>query len=581
MQQLQLYSKKQAAGLIALVNFLALGVILFFLYLRNYLPIHVLSLPFDDELFVRRAAINLNQELLTNLSGYNQLVKGVVYPWFLTATSYFKFNPILVVYIILIILLYILFYNLFEKKFAFFIPIALVLTLFDPSPFKSPASRVARESLYQLTILFVVTLLIVIYRQIMIPNLRKIALLALSFGCGLFLFLAQNIREERSWVFLIFLVTNVIIFLKIYMNNSRKIKVIAIALGLILLSYLSFMEILKSFHMSVYNVRLTNATTEGEFPNLLANLSSIDTGELERSYVSVPYSKRIAAYEVSPSFAELEDYLEGPGGMWVQFGCDNAQVCDDYANSFFHIALREAIKSKGYWTTQDQAQNFMFQINTEIEKACNDELLRCVTPLPLAKGLGVTKISTDQLLDSTNFLREYFRQSINGWGLIPNLQIENINFREGNYYPKIMDDSWVIWKNVITVLPKNQDVYEQKFNFKVGKTIGFIEIWNYIYSYFLKFGLLIFIVANLTILFQKVKSRRLKQLILFGNLFIFIWLSRGILLSLNSVTNLISINEYYSLPGRVFLSISISLFYVIFIIFTVNLIRKLNLKRLL
>ena len=41
---------------------------------------------------------------------------------------------------------------------------------------------------------------------------------------------------------------------------------------------------------------------------------------------------------------------------------------------------------------------------------------------------------------------------------------------------------------------------------------------------------------------------------------LFIWFSRGVLLALNSTTNFISITENYSLPGRVFLPVSLSVF---------------------
>jgi hypothetical protein len=369
----------------------------------------------------------------------------------------------------------------------------------------------------------------------------------------------QNIREERIWIYLNFTLFFVVLTITFRKKTKEYWMKTAFILLIIFASYFLFMTTLKYAHDNIYEVKLTSSTIEGEFPKLLSNLSSIDVGEPDRQYVSITKQKRDAAYSVSPTLTKLQNYLEGPGGMWVQFGCENSGVCDDYANSFFHIALREAIKLEGFWGTQLTAQNFMSQVNFEIEAACTDKAISCVTPLPLARGLGVTQISKNQIFETSKYLNLYFFHSLKGWDPNNSLNAGTIEFREGNYYTYINEDSWIGWRDVIRSLPDAQEEYAAEFNYRTGKTLGYIELWNFLYSIFLQLGLIIFFAMNTLWFLKKIKQKEIKFIVLISDLFFLVWITRGLLLSFNSVTNLISISEYYSLPGRVFLPLSISL----------------------
>jgi hypothetical protein len=61
--------------------------------------------------------------------------------------------------------------------------------------------------------------------------------------------------------------------------------------------------------------------------------------------------------------------------------------------------------------------------------------------------------------------------------------------------------------------------------------------------------------------FHKEKFQKNELLLLsIAHFSLFIWLSRGALLALNSATNFISVTENYALSGRVFLPIALAIF---------------------
>jgi hypothetical protein len=225
------------------------------------------------------------------------------------------------------------------------------------------------------------------------------------------------------------------------------------------MSYTTATSFLKNYNLEVYGVNLTSTTIEGEFPELMANLSSIRSTEEFQPYVSISKTKREIAYSISPSFAELRNYLEGDGTSWFVFGCENLNICDDYANGWFHVALRVGIDQRGYWIDQRKAQDYMRTINEQILKACNDKEIECVRPLPFAKALGVTQITKAQILGSREFLFDYFYKSVFGWNQ------GGTEFLAHNTMP---DEQWSRWTRVIKTLPLDQVEYQNQYNHRVG-----------------------------------------------------------------------------------------------------------------
>ena len=525
----------------------------FLIILRELLLINVRNLPFDDGLFVGRAEslIGNTEKTLGSTRGFNPLVKGQVYPFVLEVAHHLNTSPVVLVYSIFLLLVFVLFYMLYAAGTEAKILVPFVsFVLLDPSPFSSQASRISRELVYALTIFLIFLLIIKLKELITLKNLTlglsKIIFFGLSIG--LITFFANNTREERSWVFLI-LFTGLAWMIS---HNLSSLKVLVIIVLIASGSYTFLQSSLKNYNQDIFGVSLTSTTIEGEFPKLMSNLSTINVPEEFNPYVSISEEKRMVAYKNSPTFKLLKNYLEGEGKAWIQFGCENSQTCGDYANGWFHVALRVAIDDLGFWIKQKDAQDFMFKINSELEYACSSGRIECTEALPFAKALGVTKVTTGQLLQSLSFLRIYVDRSIFGWNRGP-----------GEYSPYVVMDErqWQRWNYVVKSLPVSQFQYQNQYNNRINLFNPIYQKWVMFYNGFILIGVLAMLIVLHKFIFDRKRFKKIELLLISIAVYsLFIWFSRGVLLALNSTTNFISITENYSLPGRVFLPVSLSVF---------------------
>ena len=526
----------------------------FLLLLRELLLINTRNLPFDDGLFVGRAEslIGNTEKTLGSTRGFNPLVKGQVYPFILEVANYLNMSPVVLVYFIFLIaaVVFLLMLCLMGVKTIIFIPFVLFVLL-DPSPFSSQASRISRELFYATTIIFLFLLIVKLKVLISDKNfnsgLTKIIFLGLSLG--FVTFLANNTREERAWVFLILLTGLFWLISKNLSSLKILVLIVLIASGLYIFLQLN----LKNYNQNIFGVSLTSTTIEGEFPKLMSNLSSIDVLEEFNPYVSISEEKRMIAYEISPTFKLLKNYLEGEGKAWIQFGCENSQTCEDYANGWFHVALRVAIDDLGFWITQKDAQDFMFKVNGELESACNSGRIDCTEALPFAKALGVTKVTTGQLLQSLGFLRIYIDRSIFGWNRGP-----------GEYSPFVVMDErqWQRWNYVVKSLPVSQAEYQNQYNNRIALFNPIYQKWVILYNGIILIGVLAMLVVLFKFIFDRKRFNKIELLLISIACYsLFIWFTRGALLAVNSATNFKSITQHYALPGRVFLPVSLSIFF--------------------
>ena len=116
------------------------------------------------------------------------------------------------------------------------------------------------------------------------------------------------------------------------------------------------------------------------------------------------------------------------------------------------------------------------------------------------------------------------------------------------------EDLYTSWKKTIPSMPDGQNQYLVKYNSRYLTLQPLLNYWSSIYSMLLII-LLIFNILNLFLLiFNKFKIKLSFFLISTYLIFMYLWVSRGVFLSLNSSVNIKSVNLTYSLSGRVFLS---------------------------
>ena len=526
----------------------ALFILLILVIIRRWLPINTLVAYFDDTLFMSRAEFILSGNLGEINWGFNALVKGTFYPWFIVLGNKLNSNPIFLTYLILILIIILLGIIVFYITKNIIIPLLLIIfVVADPVYFSEGAGRVMRELPQQnLVLLFFVLYNLIFYVVSKLQNKNsKYFLILLSVSSGLILALAINVREENIWIYSA-CALNIMILLFSRKFNSLQIFYVN---ALIIASLFVSIQAVKVINNRFYEVSVQNSTTEGEFPKMMLNLSSIKTSEGNIRYSAIDKAQRKIAYEVSPSFAELKDYLEGPGQAWVQFGCQDSNVCEDYSNGWFHVALRVAMREIGWWETEKIAQEKMRQINLEITNACGEKLITCTKGIPFGPAYGNQFISKQEIFDSLPYFSQYVTASLNNWGT--QRQVSSSTIFKTEVMP---EDLYTSWKETIPSLPFGQNQYIDKYNDRYLMLQPYLNLWSGLYSILLKLMLIINLLVPILMLYFKSRLKINIYLISTYLVFLYLWVFRGVFLSLNSSVNFKSVSITYALSGRVFLS---------------------------
>jgi hypothetical protein len=461
--------------------------------------------------------------------------------------------------VLLVLLLGFIVYKI-NKKIIFSV-ILIIFTLADPLYFSDGSSRLLRELTQQNLVLFFLILLNSTFYLISRSKISLFALGALSIATGLVLAISINVREENIWIYSAYSINVIILFL------SRKFKItqiVSINLIIIITLFISI-QLVKTINTNFYEVSLQNSTTEGEFPKMMLNLSSIVTSQGNVRYSAIDKNKREIAYKISPSFAQLQPYLEGPGQAWVQFGCQDSNTCDDYSNGWFHVALREAMRNIGWWDTEKIAQEKMGVINDELSKACEEKLITCKRGVAFGAAYGNQFISFQEITDAVPFFSQYVDSSLNNWGIQREVNESTI------FKTEVMpEDLYTSWKNTIPSMPAGQNQYIDKFNSRYLALQPFLNYWSSVYSIILKILLIVNIAIPFLIIFNRFKIEVNVFIAATYLTFLYLWLSKGIFLSLNSSVNFKSMGLNYALSGRVFFSIFLFLGLIIFF----NIVKK-------
>lgn len=555
-------NKSHSSSINLFLVFFTLLVISGLIILRRWLPVNTLVAYFDDGLFLSRAEFILSGQLGEINWGFNALVKGTFYPWFIVFGNKINLNPIFLTYLTLVLLVLLLGFIVYKinKKIIFSV-VLIIFTLADPLYFSDGSSRLLRELTQQNLVLFFLILLNSTFYLISRSKISLFVLGALSIATGLVLAISINVREENIWIYSAYSINVIILFL------SRKFKItqiVSINLIIIITLFISI-QLVKTINTNFYEVSLQNSTTEGEFPKMMLNLSSIVTSQGNVRYSAIDKNKREIAYKISPSFAQLQPYLEGPGQAWVQFGCQDSNTCDDYSNGWFHVALREAMRNIGWWDTEKIAQEKMGVINDELLKACEEKLITCKGGVAFGAAYGNQFISFQEITDAVPFFSQYVDSSLNNWGIQREVNESTI------FKTEVMpEDLYTSWKNTIPSMPAGQNQYIDKFNSRYLALQPFLNYWSSVYSIILKILLIVNIAIPFLIIFNRFKIEVNVFIAATYLTFLYLWLSRGIFLSLNSSVNFKSMGLNYALSGRVFFSIFLFLGLIIFF----NIVKK-------
>lgn len=183
-------------------------------------------------------------------------------------------------------------------------------------------------------------------------------------------------REENPWIIpgVLLALIGVLIHNK---KQSIKLRVTAaralVTIGAITLIHLAIM----SLNFLSYGTPTTQDFTYGSFPRALSALQSVEEFPQPR-HVPVSKENRDAIYRVSPAFAELKPYFDGPGLFWTKFGCSiEGEPCGEYATGWFMWALRDGAARAGHYQTPQAADAYYERLASEVSAACKAGTLKC------------------------------------------------------------------------------------------------------------------------------------------------------------------------------------------------------------
>ncbi len=133
-----------------------------------------------------------------------------------------------------------------------------------------------------------------------------------------------------------------------------------------------------------YSLLVTNEYHSSGFPAAYGALSRV-RHDAWRRYVVFPKDAREKAYAVSAAARELKASLDGEQGeAWRRVGCFARPIdpCTEIQAGWLMWAVRDAAAAAGHYTSAREADAFYRRLAGEINAACEDGRLSCLSAPP-------------------------------------------------------------------------------------------------------------------------------------------------------------------------------------------------------
>jgi len=393
------HKKNASAATLFLIIILALSIFRVWL-IKNREIVAITPSPHDMQLYIEGA-----QSLVQNkwFGPYNEriITRGPIFP-ILIAAAYILHIPLTIAstifYTSVSLLLVGFFYATLTPQWLI-IPL-YVLLLFNPFVFDHETSfEITRSTFYPALTLGVALSLLGLVTAIT-KSLKKALFCSIVFGCLFFLF--WYYREEGFFMLPIIGIYYSYSLWKAWKSNTlSKNYIIALSLPIIIFVFLA--QILSFINYKQYGIYTTR---EFSHPSYSSAFNALHQIQDPANNPLIPISKKTRAvlYMISPSFAKLQPFFEGNGGIhwaknsvvWTGIPAEEREI----AGGAFHFAVREAV-----WNitkpSQAKEQQFFEQLTKEIHLACSQHYISCGI-LPLS-GFSLLR-SQDRVVFWNNFV---------------------------------------------------------------------------------------------------------------------------------------------------------------------------------
>lgn len=317
----------------------------------------------DDELMCEQAESIVSGNWLGEYNS-RTLVKGVVTPLFI-ALMYILNVPFLVGKEILYGVACIVFTLIISKKIKNKIALILIylVILMNPIEYSAELSRVYRDGIYAALIIFLLAFSIGIFL-----NRKEKARVQVKYfiGLGLSFCAAYLCREETIWLLPFLVIITLVTIIPNFLNKKILLYLIPIFITLILANIVCLLN------YKYYGVYTLNEYFGKAFKAAYGALLRVEPEEeIQRVPITRETMQRL--YELSPKFAELEEYLEGEiGDGWRSEGI---VIEGELSGSYVQWALMDAVSAAGYYETAEKAEQYYMELADEINQLCDEGII--------------------------------------------------------------------------------------------------------------------------------------------------------------------------------------------------------------
>jgi len=356
--------------------------------------------PHDMQLYIENA-----ESLVQNkwFGPYNEriITRGPIFP-ILIAGTYVAHIPLTVAstifYVCMSLLLISIFFTILTPQWII-IPLYILL-LFNPFVFDHETSfEITRSTFYPaLTVGVALSLLGLITA---ITNSLKKAIFY-SIASGFLFFLFWYYREEGFFILPAIGISYSYSLWHAWKSNTiSKNYIMLLVLPLMMVVF--FAQIICFINYKQYGIYTTREFSHPSYSSAFNALLRIQDSA-KNPLIPISKKTRAVLYMISPSFAKLQPFFEGDGGLhwagnsvvWTGIPAEEREI----AGGAFHFAVREAV-----WNitkpSQAKEQQFFEQLTKEIHLACSQHYISCGI-LPLS-GFSLLR-SQDRVAFWNNFV---------------------------------------------------------------------------------------------------------------------------------------------------------------------------------